>query len=79
MIPKSVLDMINEATEKAHIITALEYIKKECVSNTEYCNKCPFYIDNSGMRTCFFNSSCYGTVPMEWNLEKLSKKLSKGE
>lgn len=78
MIPQSILDMLNDATEKATILTALEYIKNECNSHVEFCKGCPFYVDKNGNLSCFFNNGFDGVTPDEWDLEKLEKIL-KGE
>lgn len=84
-IPKSVLDMINDATKKAYILTTLEYIQKECKSHSEEyddndnpisCQKCPFCMSDYG--DCFFIAGWDGKIPEEWNIDALSEKL-KGE
>ena len=83
MIPKSVLDMINDVTKKAYILTALEYIKEECISHADdkadedeipdVCTKCPFF---DGV-FCFFNAGFDGRIPEEWDLDSLQEKLGK--
>lgn len=86
-IPNSILNMINDATKKAYIITALGYIKEECNKHpdNEYneddepitCLKCPFCTDR--YEGCFFKSSFNDAkIPEEWDLDLLEKKL-KGE
>lgn len=84
MIPKSVLDMLNDTTNKAYILTALELIKKECKSHSEEydendfpigCNNCIFHI--SDVKNCFFNAGWDGTIPEEWNLEDLERRMKK--
>ena len=78
MIPQSILDMINDATQKAYILATLEYIKEECKRNEEFCSGCLFYTKDE-MSSCFFNSLYHeGVVPEEWDIEKLEKML-KGE
>lgn len=77
MTPQSILDMINDATQNAYILTTLEYIKAKCKSNTEYCKDCPFYLDMSGQLDCFFNNHYHeGTVPEEWDLKALERRLN---
>lgn len=87
MIPKSVLDMINDATKRAYILTALGYIKEECKKHGDNvydendepitCLKCPFYTDI--FMGCFFANTFYDAkIPEEWDLDFLEKKL-KGE
>lgn len=87
MIPKSILDMINYANEKAYILTALEYIQKECKSHSEEydendfpigCKNCPFYASDYSLDSCFFSDGYDSKIPEEWNLEELERKL-KGE
>lgn len=84
MIPQSILDMINDATKKAYILTTLEYIKEECESHPEEyddddtpttCWNCPFYSkDEDG---CFFHVGIVeAKIPQEWDLKELERRLS---
>ena len=85
MIPHSILDMINDATKKAYILTALEYIKKECEAHSDdnadekgikdVCEGCPF---NGIDDWCFFQAPYFeGKTPEEWDLDKLTENLKK--
>lgn len=86
MIPQSILNMINDTTKKAYILTALEYIKKECEGHSEEydendfpigCKNCIFCVDDA--KNCFFNAGWDGTIPEEWDLSKLKEILEKGD
>lgn len=87
MIPKSILDMLNDITKKATILTALGYIKEECDSHPEEyddddtpttCWNCPFYSkDEDG---CFFHVGVVeAKIPSEWDLEELERRLKDEE
>lgn len=78
MMPQSILDMINDATKKAYILTALEYIQNECKSHTDFCKGCLFFVGKPKQKKCFFNFTYTGSEPDEWDLEELEKIL-KGE
>lgn len=83
MIPQSIMDMINEATKTAYILTTLEYIKAECESHPEEydeddtpisCWKCPFYSKDED--SCFFHVGMVeAKIPSEWDLKELERRL----
>lgn len=82
MLPQSVLNMLNDATEKAYILTTLEFIKKECESHSDseadddeipdVCTGCIFAQDDG---LCFFSMKFEGKIPEEWDIDALSEKM----
>lgn len=77
MIPQSILDMINEATKKAYVLTTLEYIRDECKSHADFCKGCPFFVGEPKQKKCFFNFTYTGTEPDQWDLDELKEIIEK--
>lgn len=56
--------------EKEMMLIVLKAIHLFC-KNTEDCEKCPFYLENSVSKYCMFMESVY---PERWELEKIDFK-----
>lgn len=80
MISQSILDMINDATGKAYILTALEYAQNECKSHADFCKGCFLFVGENKQKHCFFTATYFnGSTPEEWDLDELTENFKKGE